>query len=216
MTRSSAVLRLVAATSLLTISAVRATDNEEPRPTTHVATHVSSQYVTRQRRRATVPQNAALTVEGNSARHLPLSFVTPQQQSATSTAMTVAVHAACHLPAMYVTGTASECQPSIRRRISEDRFVHVLRNDAVYDWQSLAHEFDITGIVDESFATLDDDTAALCRAGRFGAAGETTFVLENSTVLQFPAPDPCLKALFAASEQMAAQIVDQVHGSVEI
>jgi len=86
----------------------------------------------------------------------------------------------------------------------------------IYNWNSLAHEIDITGIVDESFATLDDDTAALCRAGRFGAAGETTFVLENSTVLQFPATDPCLKALFAASERMAAQIVEMVHGSVEI
>ena len=216
MTGSWAVLRLVAATSLLTISAVRATDNEKPKPTTHVTTHVSSRYVTRQRRRETGQQNAALTVEGNSARHLPLSFVTPQQQSATSTAMTVAEHAACHLPATYVTGTASECQPSIRRRISEDHFVHVRRNDAVYDWQSLAGALDIMGIVDASFATLDDETAALCRTGRSGAAGETTFVLENSTVLQFPYPNPCLKALFAASEQMAAQIVEIVHDSVEI
>ena len=216
MTGSWAVLRLVAATSLLTISAVRATDNEKPKPTTHVTTHVSSRYVTRQRRRETGQQNAALTVEVNSARHLPPSFVTQQQQSATSTAMTVAEHSACHLPATFVTGTASECQPSIRRRISADHFVHVRRNDAMYDWQSLAGGLDITGIIDESFATLDDDTAALCRAGRFGAAGETTFVLENSTVLQFPATDPCLKALFAASERMAAQIVEMVHGSVEI
>ena len=69
MTGSWAVLRLVAATSLLTISAVRATDNEEPKPTMHVATHVSSRYVTRQRRRETGQQNAALTVEVNSARH---------------------------------------------------------------------------------------------------------------------------------------------------
>jgi hypothetical protein len=62
-------IRLVAATSLLTISAVRATDNEKPKPTTHVTTHVSSRYVTRQRRRETGQQNAALTVEVNSARH---------------------------------------------------------------------------------------------------------------------------------------------------
>ena len=102
------------------------------------------------------------------------------------------------------------------RRISADHFVHVRRNDAIYDWQSLAGGLDITGIIDESFATLDDDTAALCRAGRFGAAGKTTFVLENSTVLQFTAPDPCLKALFAASERMAAQIVEMVHAGVEI
>ena len=66
----------------------------------------------------------------------------------------------------------------------------------VYDWQSLAHDFDITAIVDEAFATLDDDTAALCRAG-------------------FQVPVQCREALFAAHEQLAAQIVDQVHGSVE-
>ena len=66
----------------------------------------------------------------------------------------------------------------------------------IYDWQSLAHEFDITAIVDEAFATLDDDTAALCRTG-------------------FPVPVQCREALFAAHEQLAAQIVDQVHGSVE-
>jgi hypothetical protein len=87
--------------------------------------------------------------------------VTQQQQSATSTAMTVAEHSARHLPATFVTSTASECQPSIRRRISADHFVHVRRNNAIYDWQSLAGGLDITGIIDESFATLDDDTAAL-------------------------------------------------------
>ena len=71
-----------------------------------------------------------------------------------------------------------------------------LLSPEIYNWQSLAHEFDITAIVDEAFATLDDDTAALCRAG-------------------FPVPVQCREALFAAHEQLAAQIVDQVHGSVE-
>ena len=71
-----------------------------------------------------------------------------------------------------------------------------LLSPEIYNWQSLAHEFDITAIVDEAFATLDDDTAALCRAG-------------------FQVPVQCREALFAAHEQLAAQIVDQVHGSVE-